>query len=168
MSASLAQISFAELLDWNERETKKWQAWFESQSAAVLDVPISIAQTKNVREFLLHIFAVELRYTQRLTDKPVTSYEELPTGSVADLFGIGERARAGLRAYLANATDEQLKSVQEFPTRTAGTLRASERKMFAHTIIHSVRHWAQLATALREAGYETKWMKDFLMTEVME
>lgn len=168
MSASLAQISFAELLDWNESETNKWRVWFKSQPAAVLDVPVQIAQTKNLREFLLHIFAVELRYAQRLNDEPVSSYEELPTGSVADLFSIGERARAGLRKYLANATDEQLKSVQEFPTRTAGTLRASERKMFAHTLIHSVRHWAQLATALREAGYETKWMKDFLMSEGME
>ena len=168
MSASLAQISFSELLDWNESETKKWRAWFEDQPAAVLDVPVQIAQTKNVREFLLHIFAVELRYAQRLNDEPMTSYEGLPTASAADLFGIGERARAGLRAYLAEGTDEQLKSVQEFQTRTAGTLRASERKMFAHTMLHSVRHWAQLATALREAGHETKWMKDFLASEVME
>jgi len=168
MSDSLAQISFAELLDWNESETKKWRTWFEAQPAAVLAVPVRIAQTKNVREFLLHIFAVELRYAERLNGQPVTGYEELPTGSVADLFGIGERARAGLRSYLANATDEQLKVVQEFQTRTAGTLRASERKMFVHTMLHSVRHWAQLATALREAGYETSWGKDFLFSEVME
>ena len=168
MSDSLAHISFSELLDWNESETKKWRAWFEAQPAVVLDVPVRIAQTKNVREFLLHIFAVELRYAQRLNNESVTSYEQLPTGSVAELFGIGERARKGLRAYLARATDEDLKSVQEFPTRTAGTLRASKRKMFGHTMLHSVRHWAQLATALREAGYETNWMKDFLMSDVME
>ena len=168
MSAYLAQISFIDLLDWNESEANKWRAWFESQPAAVLDLPVKIAQTKNVREFLLHIFAVELRYAQRLNDEPVTSYEELPIGSVADLFSIGDRARAGLRAYLVRTTDEELKSLQEFPTRTAGTLRASERKMFAHTMLHSVRHWAQLATALREAGYEAKWMKDFLISDVME
>ena len=168
MSASLAQISFAELLDWNESEAEKWRAWFESQPSAVLEVPVEIAQTKNVREFLLHIFAVELRYAERLNDQPVTSYEELPNASVADLFAIGERARAGMRNYLANATDEQLKAVQEFKTRTAGTLSASERKMFAHAMLHSVRHWAQLATALREAGYETNWGKDLLMSEAME
>ena len=134
----------------------------------MLDVPVRVAQTKNVREFLLHIFAVELRYAQRLNREEVSSYESLPQTSVADLFAIGERARAGLRAYLASATDEKLMSAQEFQTRTAGTLRASERKMVAHTMLHSVRHWAQLATALREAGYETKWAKDFLMSDVME
>ena len=168
MTASLAQISFTELLDWNERETQKWRTWFERQDASVLDLPIRIAQTKDVREFLLHIFAVELRYAQRLNDEEVTPYESLPTGSVADLFGIGDRARVALRKYLADATDDELKSVQEFPTRTAGTLRASERKMFAHAMLHSVRHWAQLATALREAGHATDWGKDFLFTDVME
>ena len=168
MSASLAQVSFVELLAWNESEAGKWRAWFEAQPAAVLEVPVKVAKTNSVREFLLHIFAVELRYAERLNDQKVTSYEELPTASVADLFGIGDLARAGLRAYLANTTDDRLKVVQEFQTRTAGTLRASERKMFAHTMLHSVRHWAQLATALREAGYETNWGKDFLMTEVME
>jgi uncharacterized damage-inducible protein DinB len=168
VSSSLAQISFTELLDWNESEANKWRAWFESQPAAVLDVPIRVAQTKNVREFLLHIFAVELRYAQRLNDEPVTSYEELPSASAADLFGIGEKARAALRIYVEKATDERLKLVQEFQTRTAGTLRASERKMFAHAMLHSVRHWAQLATALREAGYEAKWMKDLLGSDAME
>lgn len=168
MNTSLAQISFGELLDWNESERKKWRAWFEHQPAAVLDVPVQIAQTKNVREFLLHIFAVELRYAQRLNREEISSYESLPQGSVAELFAIGEGAGAGLRKYLDGTTDEQLRSVQEFQTRTAGTLRASQRKIFGHAMLHSVRHWAQLATALREAGYETKWGKDFLMSEVME
>lgn len=168
MSAASAQISFAELLEWNERETRKWSTWFQSQPASVLDLATHIAQASCVRELLLHIFAVELRYAERLNHQPVTPYEDLPTATAADLFGTGERAQAGFRKYLAGVTDEQLKSVQEFPTRTAGTLRASERKMFAHAMLHSVRHWAQLATALREAGHEPKWGKDFLFSEVME
>ena len=62
MQKNLAQISFSELLSANEAEMQKWRAWFERQPAAVLEVPLSIALAKNVREFLLHIFAVELRY----------------------------------------------------------------------------------------------------------
>ena len=123
---------------------------------------------RNVREFLLHIFAVELRYAQRLNHEEISSYESLLQGSVADLFRIGDRARAGYSKYLSRATDEDLKTVLEFPTRSAGTLRASNRKIFAHAMLHSVRHWAQLATALREAGYEAKWGKDFLFSETME
>ena len=83
-------------------------------------LPLSIALAKNVREFLLHIFAVELRYAERLTGLPITEYETLPTGSVAELFGIGERAGAMYRDYFATATDDDLATVIEFPTRTAG------------------------------------------------
>jgi uncharacterized damage-inducible protein DinB len=168
MSATLAQISFAELLSANQAETLKWRKWFDEQPTAVLDIPLSIALAKNVREFLLHIFAVELRYAERLAGLPITAYETLPTGSVAELFGIGEKATAMYRDYLANASDEDLASVIEFPTRTAGVMRASKRKIVVHAMLHGVRHWAQLATALREAGYPTNWGKDFLYSEMME
>ena len=168
MSPTLATISFADLLSADEAETQKWRVWFDAQPAAVLDVPLSIALAKNVREFLLHIFAVELRYAERLKGLPITEYETLPTGSVAELFGVGERARAMYRDYLATATDEDLAGVMEFPTRTAGVIRSSTRKMFVHSMLHGVRHWAQLATALREAGYPTNWGKDFLYSPVME
>lgn len=168
MSTTLAQISFAELLAANESDTAKWRKWFDEQPAAVLDVRLSIALAKDVREFLLHIFAVELRYAERLTGALVTEYESLPTTTVADLFVIGERARAMYREYLAATSDEDLLSVMEFPTRTGGVFRVSKRKMLAHALIHSIRHWAQLATALREAGYPTNWGKDFLYSDVME
>ena len=168
MMASLAQISFAELLAANEAQTGQWRRWFDEQPAAVLDVPLSIALAKNVREFLLHIFAVELRYAERLKGLPVTAYETLPKGSLAELFEVGEQARAMYRGYLAKVTDDDLASVIEFPTRTAGVVRASKRKIVVHALLHSVRHWAQLATALREAGYPTNWGKDFLYSEVME
>jgi uncharacterized damage-inducible protein DinB len=168
VTATLAQISFAELLTANESDTAKWRKWFDEQPVAVLEVPLSIALAKDVREFLLHIFAVELRYAERITGSPVTEYETLPTGTVGDLFGIWKRAAALYRQYLANATDEDLSSIMEFPTRTAGIIRSSKRKMFAHAFLHSTRHWAQLATALREAGYPTNWGKDFLYTDAME
>ena len=168
MSATLAQVSFGELLAANESDVAKWRKWFDEQPAPVLDVPLSIALAKNVREFLLHIFAVELRYAERLQGLPITEYETLPTRSVAQLFGIGERARAMYREYLGTATDDDLTRVIEFPTRTAGIVRASKRRIVVHALLHSVRHWAQLATALREAGYPTNWGKDFLYSDAME
>ena len=91
MSAATAELSFAEMLEANERETSKWQNWFERQPAELLELPLDIALAKNVREFLLHIFAVELRYAERLTGSDVTEYETLPTGSVRELFAIGRK-----------------------------------------------------------------------------
>ena len=167
-AATLAQISFSELLASSQAQARQWRKWFDEQPATVLDLPLNIALAKNVREFLLHIFAVELRYAERLKGLPITAYETLPTGSINELFSIGEKADGMYREYFATATDENLQSVIEFPTRTAGVVRASKRKIVVHALLHSVRHWAQLATALREAGYPTNWGKDFLYSEVME
>jgi uncharacterized damage-inducible protein DinB len=167
MNATMAELSFTEMLDANGRETARWQSWFEHQPVEVLDLPLDIALAKNVREFLVHIFAVELRYAERLTGSPITEYEALPAGSVGELFGIGDSARGLYREYLSRATDADLATVMEFPTRTAGVLRASKRKMFAHAMLHGVRHWAQLATALRENGNGTDWPHDFLFSDVM-
>jgi uncharacterized damage-inducible protein DinB len=168
MSATLAQISFEELLVANQGQTRKWREWFDHQPASVLELPLSIALAKNVREFLLHIFAVELRYAERLKGMPITAYESLPTATIADLFSIGDKAAGMYREYFAQMTDKDLATVIEFPTRTAGVIRASKRKIVVHALLHSVRHWAQLATALREAGHPTNWGKDFLYSEIME
>jgi uncharacterized damage-inducible protein DinB len=70
-------------------------------------------------------------------------------------------------ASIFRATDADLAKVMEFSTRTAGVLRASKRKMFTHAMLHGVRHWAQLATALREKGHGTDWPHDFLFSDVM-
>lgn len=161
-------ISFEELLAANEEEALHWRAWFEKQSADVLEIPTGIARAENVRGLLLHIFAVELRYAERLHDLAPSAYEQLPTESVAALFGVGERARILFRRSLADLSDNDLATVSEFPTRTAGTLRASKRKMFLQAMFHSMRHWAQMATMLREHGHETDWRRDFLLSKVME
>jgi hypothetical protein len=37
-----------------------------------------------------------------------------------------------------------------------------------HTLMHSIRHWAQLATELRKAGFKTDWPHDLLFSDVIE
>ncbi len=39
---------------------------------------------------------------------------------------------------------------------------------FDEMLRHSMRHWAQLAMALRERGVEQDWKHDFIFTETME
>lgn len=157
-------LSFSELLQYANQETEKWREFFESNPAA-LDVPVSIAGTKRVRDMLLHIFAVELRYAERLHDvAEVTPYERHTAKPSEELFAMGEQARRMLAEYLANASD--LDRVLTFPTLTSGTLSASKRKIAIHMLLHGVRHWAQLATALREAGF-AQGKHDFIFSNVM-
>ena len=115
-----AGFSFAEMLQYVNEETARWREFFASNPKA-LDVPVSIAGTKSVREMLLHIFAVELRYAERLNDvAEVTPYDRHTQDSPEQLFAIGEQARGMLAEYLAKASD--LDRVLTFPTLTAGTL----------------------------------------------
>ena len=157
-------LSFSELLQYANQETEKWREFFESNPAA-LDAPVSIAGVKRVRDMLLHIFAVELRYAERLNHvAEVTPYERHTGKPSEELFAMGEQARGLLAEYLAKAND--LDRVLTFPTLTSGTLSASKRKIAIHMLLHGVRHWAQLATALREAGF-TQSKHDFIFSNVM-
>ncbi len=60
-----AGLTFDELLRHNEEETEHWHAWF-GQNSGALDATVDVADTKDVRGMLLHIFAVELLYTERM------------------------------------------------------------------------------------------------------
>lgn len=163
-----ASFTLSEMLAANEAETERWLKWFQRQSSGTLDLPTDIAGTGTVRHLLQHIFAVELRYAERLLDRETTSYESLNIFTLNDLFSIGERARRLFREFLAKATPDELSRVIEFQTRSAGTLRASKRKIFIHANVHGIRHWAQVAVVLRQAGHKTDWMHDFLVTPVIE
>jgi uncharacterized damage-inducible protein DinB len=159
-------LKLSDLLAYCESESHKWQAWFIKNPAS-LQVKLDIAQASSAAFLVQHIVAVDLRYAERLLGEPVTDYKDLPTDA-AGLFPIHDKAFAKLRQYLGSATEEDWKTVIEFPTRSAGTLSASKKKLLVHTLLHSVRHWAQLATALRAAGFKQDWQHDFLMSEVMK
>ena len=161
-------ISFAILLDYTEGETRRWQRYLAAQPPSVLDLPTGEGKLATLRGLLVHIFAVELRYGQRLLDEPVSTYESLPQGSLEEIFGIAWRAREKLRRYIDSASDDDLARMLTFETLTAGTQRASARKVATHALVHGIRHWAQISTTLRQHGYPAQWFHDFLMTEAME
>ena len=162
-------VSFTELMRYTDLETAKWRIFLNSIGPKALDIEVDTAGMKDVRGVLLHIFAVELRYSERLLElEKVTEYEALPTGSLDELFGIYAKARANYREWLGRTSEHDLAKVMTFGTRTAGTLSASKRKILIHAMLHGVRHWAQMANTLRLRGYKQDWMHDFLMTDAME
>jgi uncharacterized damage-inducible protein DinB len=159
-------LSFGELLDYANEETNHWRDWFEKNPPA-LDVPCDIAGTHNVRELVLHIVIVQLRYAQRLLNQPVTEYAELGSKSAAELFTLAAKSAEDLRSFAVSANDPDWDGTLTFPTRSAGTLTASRRKIFVHALLHGIRHWAQLATFLRQQGYQQDWPHDFIFSSVI-
>lgn len=161
-----AGISLEELLADNESATNKWIAWLRSNPSA-LDVPCDIYNSATVRGVLKHLWAVELRHSQRLLGEDVTSYEAISAESFENLMSVHEKAVANLRKFLTHTTDANLSEVMSSQTLSRGTVSASRRKLFVHIMLHSMRHWAQLSTVLRQHGHPTDWPKDFLFSEAM-
>lgn len=159
-------LSFGELLDYASEETNHWRDWFDKNPPA-LDESCDIAGTKTVREVVLHIVAVQMRYAERLLNQPVTEYGELGSQTAAELFTLAEKSAEDLRSFAVSANDTDWDGSLTFPTRTAGTLTASRRKIFVHALIHGIRHWAQLSTFLRQQGYAQDWQHDFIFSKVI-
>lgn len=160
--------TYETLLAYTETEHARWRDWFALHPAA-LDVPFAEGRMATVRGVVIHIFGVELRYAERLHDRAVSSYEDIYdlAGSTVDsIFAVGGRARALLKAYLAHATEEQMKTVLTFQTLTAGVVTASKHKIASNTFIHAIRHWAQIATVLRQAGFTDQWGHDVLLSHL--
>lgn len=158
-------LTGAEVLQWVDETSTQWFK-FLAENPAILALPCDIMNVKSVAELLQHIVAAELRYAQRLAGLEITSYEQIPYGSVEELAATHKQAHA-LYVQLLNtpryAWDEEI----DFVTRSAGTLRFSRRKMFFHAQLHGIRHYAQLATLVRQHGYKPGWQMDLMATKAM-
>jgi uncharacterized damage-inducible protein DinB len=160
-------VTFLELLQYSDEENQRWKQWFQRHPEA-LAVSAGIAGKDDVAGLLLHIFAVELRYAERLSGVPTTPDEKLRSENLDRLFAITEDARKKMKQFLANAKPEEMNESLTFQTLSSGTQTASKRKILAHALLHGVRHWAQIATTLRRAGYKQDWQHDFLFSEAMK
>lgn len=160
---SSPSLSFAELLDYTDDETRRWKEFFRKHPAA-LDVPTDVRGAKNARELVAHIFIAELIFGAAVAGEPRPDYEKLPQSTLDEVFAIGDSARKKMRDFVARADEEQLSEL--IPFGPAGDV--SRRKMLMQALTHGMRHWAQLATDLRRAGYPTDWVHDWIMSSAVK
>ena len=160
-------ISFPELLRFDEQETDRWHQFLAKQGPAALDIPVDLGQGKTVRDLLLHMFGVELKYAERVSGGPITQPADFPKRTVDEIFGIATTAQEKIKNYLKTASEADLNGTITFPTLSAGEQTATRRKVLGHALFHSLRHWAQLATEMRRRGYKAEWHHDFLFTDAL-
>ncbi|HWT64840.1 MAG TPA: DinB family protein [Terracidiphilus sp.] len=160
-----AALTLTELLDWSDESTRKWLV-FLAEHPELQTAPCGIYKTENVLGLVRHIVAVELRYSQRLAGLPVSAYDEIRADSLAAMEARHAEAIERLRA-VAEDTIQNWDEELEFVTLSAGTLRATRRKVFAHALLHPVRHWAQLATLVRAAGTPADFGGDLLLSSAL-
>ncbi len=159
---SLCGLSCEDSLGYGDMTAGQWQAWF-AENPGALDAACDINNTGTVRALVQHIFAVELRFAQRLLGEDVTSYDQMPVATLEELFAIHALAAEKYRTFLKTATDAAMDEVIEVRLRTGQTLQVSRRNIFAHSQLHAARHWAQLSTLVRSAGYPPIGHQDYLL-----
>jgi len=158
-------VSFADLFAYEEEEASHWEEWFRANSAA-LSARVELKHT--LRNKLFHIFSVAQRNAERLLGEEMTPDQDLEARTLDQLFDIGRLARQKYRQYLATATDEQLAIPHKYSSFTIGEFTATPRKLLLHGVVHSIRHWGQIATLLRQQGYTVNFTHDVIFSEVIE
>jgi uncharacterized damage-inducible protein DinB len=160
-----AGIYFAELLDYTAQETSRWKGWFVKNPGA-FELAIDVAGTGTVRRLIQHIFFVELRFANTVLNLPLLDFDSIPAGSVNELFAVSEEAIGKYRQFLSIAKPEDWEDKVDLGPRL--NFHPSKRKLVSQALTHSMRHWAQLATFLRQQGFKQDWVHDFLLSEAME
>jgi uncharacterized damage-inducible protein DinB len=157
---SLPVLSGIELIAWVERTSSGWKQLLAAHPH-LLQLPCDIRETTTVAGLVQHIVAVELRYAERLSDLPQTDYSGIPFDSAEALYNTHDRAMQLIQSLDRHNESWWLETIQ-FQTRSAGTLQAQRKVILFHLLMHSIRHYAQLATIARKHEIAPEWMMDYL------
>lgn len=155
-------ITGEEMLAWFEKTSAGWRD-LVAQNPQVLALPCDVMGVSTVGQLLQHIVAVELRYAERLAGLPATEYAAIACDSAEAIYATHQLAAALFREQLDSEVewDERI----EFATRTMGSAKSSRKSVLFHALLHSVRHYAQLATLVRQKGIKPGWPMDYLFMD---
>ena len=159
----LTALTAEELIAWNDTTATRWHAFFTANPAA-LALPCDIHDADTVAHFLQHIVAAQLRHAQRLAGQPIDEYAAIPGLTPDEFLSSHNRALTLVRPLLADPTIDWAGQM-EFNTLTAGRRRSSRRTLLFHAMLHGIRHYAQLATLVRQAGYTPNISGDYLLMD---
>ena len=170
-SPALASVPFGILLSYNEQETARWREWFSKQPESVLQIAAGDPSKEmgTIRDLLFHILIVEWVYAKVLSGENwENEWQKFDRTTVTGIFAVAAEAQPKLRAFADSATDAQLAKQYTITARSGQSVAGSGRKFLTHIILHSTRHWAQIAMLLRKERHSTDWQHDFIFSDVVE
>jgi uncharacterized damage-inducible protein DinB len=157
-------LTATELLNWQDKTAKSWRTLIESHPE-ILAIECTIGGATTVGSLLQHIVAVELRYAERLNDLPATDYAAIPYDTVEQIYATHDRAFQLFRQQLER-NDIDWNERIEFSTRSMGQARSARKTVLFHALLHAARHYAQLATLVRQNGIKPTWPMDYLPMDI--
>ena len=146
-------MTFDELLRYTGEERDKWRVWF-GRHAAAIDAPVQPGgRLPTVGKLIDHIFLVERRHLQRLQGEALSSETGLSGSNASPLFDYGASVRRELEQFARTLGDDEADEERPIDVRQRQWLM-TPRKLLFHILLHETRHWAQIALAVRLAGFE--------------
>ncbi len=164
----LPTLSLGDLMDYTAWERQKWHDWFRQQGDPVLKIsagPHGDGRFETVGDLVRHIFSAEIRYIERLSDRPLTDPASIPVDNIDALFQFGHRSREALKEFVQTLPAQEWGSPREYKMMNS-LLIAAPRKFVVHVLTHEIRHWAQIASLLRLNGLKGEF-HDFLISPVL-
>lgn len=145
-------ITLDELLGWTAEERGKWLPWLKANPKALAVTVQPGGRFPTVGSLIDHIFLVEHRHTLRLQGKELPSESGVKPGDTDALFAYGAHGRSAVTTYLPTLDPGEVNVPRDVVVAT-GTYALTPRKLLFHMALHEVRHWAQIASAVRAAGF---------------
>ena len=159
-------IAFDELVRYTTGERDKWRGWFTIHPAAI-DAPVQPGgRLPTVGRLIDHIFLVERRHLQRLTAQPLSDTTGLTGNNATPLFDYGASVRRELEQFVGDLGDDDAETVRTFEVRER-QWPMTPRKLLFHILVHETRHWAQIALAVRLAGFDPPGDHDLFFSKAI-
>lgn len=146
-------LSYDELLRYTMEDREKWRTFFGLNPQA-MEIPFQPGgRFSTVGKLIDHIFLVERRHVQRLRGEALADRTGLTGNNAPPLFDYGASVRRELEHYVGELDEDAAGQMRVFEVRDR-QWTMSARKLLFHVVMHEVRHWAQIALAVRLAGLE--------------
>ena len=159
-------ITYDELLRYTNAEREKWRVWFLDHAGA-LDAAVQPGgRLPTVGKLIDHIFLVERRHMQRLNSQPLSESTGLTGNNAPPLFDYGASVRRELEQYVAELGDDDADTLRTLEVREK-QWQMTPRKLLFHILLHEIRHWAQIALAVRLAGFEPPGDHDLFFSKAL-
>lgn len=160
-------LAIGELLDYTIEEQDRWEKWFAEHGEAPLDIPLQGDPIDSLRILILHFIGGQMWFAERLLGRPATEYWKGPNRDSTALFEIGRQGKRLMREVLDTFQPEDWKRIIEMPIPN-NSLRVTARKAALNSMIHEVRHWAQVATIVRQHGMAPPGNHDLILSHALE
>jgi uncharacterized damage-inducible protein DinB len=156
------------LLEYTDWERQKWHESLLQRGDRILLTSTganSDTRFETVGDLIRHIFSAEKRYVKRLSDKPLTDTASISTEKIEVLFNLGQESRKALREFIETLPAHEWDAPREYMMMNH-PIRATPKKFVIHVLLHEIRHWAQIATLLRQNGLKGDF-HDFLFSPAL-